>query len=271
MKKNLGVILISMIVLLGCEMSTDNMRGYDIRLFRNVAWDLAQAVKKQDTVEIKKILSKGKINVDVREPKFGQTLLIWAVWQRKYHSAEILLKYNADPNLQGLYDGESAMHEAADNFDTSKFLRLVLKYGGNPNNIAKGNHSQQHPSPLIIASGRRLESVKILVEAGADINYTDKRESALRMSSLMKRADIVRYLLIEKGAEFKKPLFISLTGEKIYITEILRDWPFPLDSKDYRIKMEIVDFLKKHGMDYRKTSIPEQFKRNYSPEYLEKY
>lgn len=199
-----------------CAKNSDNLLGDDIRLFKKVAWRLAQTVEQEDTIRIKKILPRGKIDVDVREPKFGMTLLIWAVSENKYHSDEILLRYGSDPNLQDTSEELSAIIAAADKYETSEYLKLILSYGGDPNNCAKSGRSIFRPTPLIAASRTRLESVKLLVESGAEINYfTQNNTSALKEAVMANRPNIVKYLLIDQKAEFRKSLLTTIDGEEL--------------------------------------------------------
>ena len=44
-----------------------------------------------------------------------------------------------------------------------------------------------------------------------------------------------------------------------------------LGSEKYKKKMQIVEFLKKHGMDYRKAKIPDFYYDSYDKDYLDKY
>lgn len=249
----------------------ENLLGSDIRLFKKNNWDLAQAVEKEDTIKIREILCRDKNKVDKREPRFGQTLLIWSVSEHKYNSAKILLEYGANPNLHDK-DGLSAIIAAADNSETSEFLKLLLKHGGDPNNKDMSVKNILNRTPLVAAARNRLESVKILVESGAEINFGKERKGSAIFAALIgDNVEIVRYLLIEKGADFNYPMITRIDGSPAYITDLLRNWTFPLESKEYKIKMEIVDFLKKNGMDYWKTKIPEIFYNSYSKEYLDKY
>jgi hypothetical protein len=244
----------------------------DIRLFKDVAWDLAVAVDAQDTVAIASIVKQRGVYIDAREPKYGMTLLIWAVSQKKFYSAKQLLKLGAQPNLQDTYDGTSAITAAADNHESSDFLKLVLEFGGNPNNEVLMNTPVANRTPLIAASKNRLESVKILVEAGANINYGIANcEGALFQAVLLNQVDIVHYLLIDRLAEFSSPMLKNDDGSSAYLVDFLRFWTYPLNSKEYKMKMVIVDYLKAHGMDYWKTEIPKHMFKQYSKDYLEKY
>ncbi len=251
---------------------TNNYLANDIRLFKHINWELAQAVSIEDTVQIKNILKDGNINVDEREPKFGMTLLIWAINEKKYHSAEVLLKNHADPNLHDNYDGTSAIIAAADNSETSKFLELVLMYGADPNNEIQSDTSLLNQTPLVVAARNNIDNVKVLINAGAEINKgADKGQSALFTAVRFEQVDVVKYLLIEKNAEFRFPVYETLDGKKLYIVDYLRDWIYPLDSDKYQKKMEIAKYLKDNGMDYWKTKIPKRYYNQYSSEFLEKY
>lgn len=270
MKKYLITTVFIILVFTFLGNSQNNLTIYNLKIFKNVAWDLAQAVDKENVVEIDKILEEGKINVDVREEKFGMTLLIWAVLLDKYKSTEALLKHGANPNLKSNNSYISAIIAASSR--ESKFLNLVLKYGGDPNNTAGFEEARINPSPLFAAAETSLENVKILVNAGAKIDFKNMfNRTALFSAVLRDRIDIVRYLLIEKNAEFKYVFLTTLSKKKLFIVNSLRNWTFALDSDEYKIKMEIVDYLKKKGMDYWKTPIPRKLYKHYSKEYLEKY
>jgi hypothetical protein len=187
----------------------------------------------------------------------------------------------ADPNMQDLEDGASPLMEAADigtnGIDADpRFLKLLLKYGGDPNAVENGPLKQTKFTPLIVAcrSGD-LEYVKILIAAGANVNglsgYGESPlEAACNEVETTENPDIVLYL-IEKGADYKRVLYKTVDKENEYITDAMREWRFDLGSDAYKKKMQLVDFLKKNGMDYRKTKIPEEFIPDYSKEYLEKY
>lgn len=258
---------------IGCNKTeSENLLGDDIRLFKNVSWSLAKAVEQEDTVRINQILSRRRINVDEREKTFGMTLLIWATNERKYNSMKALLKNGADPNLNALYSGTSAIISASYDFETSRYLELVLKYGGDPNNKRLSDGVNVFYSPLDAAAMCNLENVKILIEAGADVNQkTIGNETALTSAIRFKQEDIAKYLLIEQEADYNYPIPLVMKRDTLYITDLLRKWTFPLDSKEHKTKMEIVDFLQERGMDYWETEIPNRYKRKYSQEYLEKY
>ncbi|HTI59096.1 ankyrin repeat domain-containing protein [Mucilaginibacter sp.] len=264
-----------------------NMLGNDYRLFKGTpAWELAKAVQNEDTVKIKQEVSKNRNLLSFTEPKFGQPLLSLAVQHSSYNSVKTLLELGADPNMQSTYSGASAVteacelglggftHEGAD----SRFLQLVLKYGGNPNieghsKAGSAYGPRRTKSPLSIASQEgNLNYVKILVDAGANVNYNDEYGSSpLSLAAEFGlNPDVVIYL-IGKGADYKRVFYKTAEGEKKYITDEMRTWLYDLGSEEYKKKMQLVEFLKKNGMDYRKTKIPEEYEKDYSKKYLEQY
>ena len=278
------LIIITLLAMLACERQVDrsNMLGNDIRLFQDTpAWELAQAVEEQDTLKIEKLIINEKVSIDFQEPKFGNTLLMWAVSKNHYYSASALLINGADPNLPDNYDGETALMNSCSygpDYDTStRMLNLLLDHGGNPNSIEQGERREGNwtrNTPLIIAAGCCLEKTKILVNAGADINFeNESNESALKSASLGgKDCDkILKYLLIEKEADVSSFYAEDIDGNIQSLSSWLRSWTFPLDSEEYKIKMEIVNFLIAKGDNYWDTSVPKQYYKNYTKEYLEKY
>lgn len=117
--------------------------------------------------------------------------------------------------------------------------------------------------------------MKLLVDAGAKVDTVNEYgssplEFAVDAADIYRRPEIVLYL-INKGAGFQKVLYKTIDGQNKYITDGMRDWHFELGSAEYKKKMQIVDFLKRNGMDYRSTKIPEEDLDNYSKAYLEKY
>ncbi len=118
-----------------CNVDTSRLSGYDYRLFCKAGgWDLAQAVRDNDTSTIKKIISKKRELLNLQEPKFGITLLMLSVRNRNYNSTKKMLELGASPNLHDHSNGGSAMIDSArpydENDDGIEYLKLMLKYGG---------------------------------------------------------------------------------------------------------------------------------------------
>jgi hypothetical protein len=258
--------------------------GGDYRLFQKTpAWELAKAVDDGDINKIKQEVNKNRSLLNFREPRFGQPLLKMAVMNENFKSVEILAELGADPNLQDNYDGSSPLMEAAQigggglNHTGSdpRYLIFLIRHGGNVNAEENGARKQGNAvrhTPLLIACYEgNFDYVKILVNAGANVNYTNEfAENSLNAAFVGRNPDIVTYLL-EKGADYKQPMFTNAKGQQEYISDELRLWCFDLNSEEYKKKMQIVDFLNNHGIDYRKSEIPAGFFKQYNKEYLEKY
>lgn len=282
--KVIYIVIFCLLMLASCFSNNQDMLGNDYRLFNNspVA-ALAQAVGNQDSSKIEELSRKLSDHVNYQEPKLGQTLLMVVVQNENVLACKILLKNGANPNIHDLYDGTSAIIEIAGKYDSQssqEILQLLLKYGANPSDIevgARREGNNQRNFPLLKAAGRSLKKVKMLVAAGADINYVNEfGESALERALVFDKLDIVLYL-IESGA--KVNIVMSRNdGKDSYITDKLRLQTYFLDSDEYRLKMKIVEILESKGLPYRSLPVPDyaiaQAKKMYPSsweDYLKKY
>ncbi len=272
------------------EVDIKTLFGNDYRLFQKTpVWDLAKAVRDEKTSEIRNIIKSKKINVDFQEPKFGSTLLMLTVLNEQFNSAKVLLECGADPNKHDTCDGKSAMiysagiqHQSEDN---TKFLKLMLSHGGNPNDEETGERKQGNSTrktPLLVACDdviqdvTPIEKVKLLVEAEADINHKNDF-GATPLKEALRHYDVILYFL-QKGVNYTVPLFKNLQEKDVTLVEKMRYDVFPLDSKKYKDKMAVANFLEQKGVEYRKLPIPKKVierAKNLYPnnwqEYLEKY
>ena len=279
MKKYLILLII---VLIGCvNANSQKLKASDYRIFQGTkAWELAKAIDNDDASEIKEILTKDKKLVTVVDTMYGQTLLGLAVYNLKYDAVKALLESGADPNAFNNYDGFTPLMNAIEKGvrgmpSDPRYLNIILKYGGNPNlaskKIDKGTFPYYYPElPLLkAASIGNVEYFKILVAAGGDWH---KNASDIMNGALISRnPDMVMYLLNE-GFDPKKPMLEG--GDPnypTYVAEELRHWNFDLGSDLYKKKMQLVDYLKKRGIDYRKTKIPDDVYQTRDKNYLEKY
>jgi ankyrin repeat protein len=272
-----GLLVIICLTFFLASCGNDKLVGYDVRIYKNTpVWDIAKAIQNDDTSQIKELL-RGKPDsiLNYKEKYFGQSLLNWAVFARHYPSVIALSELGANPNIQS-NDGTSAFIQAADVYETSDYLKLLLKHGGDINAVAQTKGIQDLKTPLIAAvNSRRLENVKILLDAGANIDYSYTYGylciTALYKASINDDIQAVHYLIIDKKADFKKGFMIANDGDTMHVVDNLRYMAFPLESIDYKMKMEVVEYLKERGVDYAKTLIPATIKDNYPKDYLDKY
>ena len=269
------LLLLVLSVCFSCiEPNVNDLLGDDFRLYKHTpAWSLAKAVEDEDTTEISKQVLQMHIPVDYRDPKYKQTLLMLATSTNKIESVEKLLELGANPNAHDdstKYFGESAVLLACRfTRPSSKILALLLKYGGDPNSTACGVKEDglgeivpMRDFALSAAVFSSFEKVKLLVDAGANINYETTTEScAIENCMIHGRMDIMLYLLL-KGADYRRK-FTEIDSDKpdyptfeVDILYKLRKCVYPIGSKAYNEKMKVVDFLKRKGLDYWKSPIP---------------
>lgn len=292
--KKLTIYLAAIFLFISCNsreniVKKENLLGNDYRLFQNtLAWELAKSVEDEDTIKIKEILNNKKVDIDFKEPKFGNTLLMLAVVNSKYDSAKVLLDAGASPNTSDTFRGTSAIIDAAGN-DDPKYLKLLLSHGGNPNaleNVQVKENDSARTTALSKAISNldpaSLEKVQLLVEAGADMNYSNDGNPAYTVLPLgaafkQDKLDVALYLL-QKGADYKKIMYIMVDSHKVQILEALRKCIIDLESEQYKSKLEVIQFLKGKGLDYSKEPIPdyirERIKKKYPKDwddYIKKY
>lgn len=275
-------LILLIIPLIGCvNANSQKLLARDYRIFQGTkAWELAKAIDNDDATEIRKILTKDKKLVTVVDTMYGQTLLGLAVIDLKYNAVKTLLESGADPNAFNGYDGFTPLMKAIRNGgrvmpNDPRYLNILLKYGANPNLPSKKTdrglgrvYFPLRPLQEAVDAGN-VEYTKILVAAGGDL-YFD-RSAIMYGAMISAEPDMVMYLL-SKGFDPKKPMFEG--GDPnypIYVAEQLRDWHFDIGSDAYKKKMQIVDLLKKQGIDYRKTKIPDDLYKMYDKNYLDKY
>lgn len=264
------------------------MMGNDYRLYQSTpAWALAKAVEAGDIEKIKEEVLQKKVSVDHQESRFGQTLMMLAIFNSEYDSVKTLLELGANPNQHDKFKGKTPVIVAAGNADP-KYLKLLLAYKGDPNSIENvfsgpkkrinsGRNSALTKAVLpSVMVKKNLENVKLLVEAGADINYTKKGiiQTALAEALIQDQMDVALYLM-EKGADYTKPITpTAIEGADVTVLQILRKSIIDLDSEQYKKKMEVITFLKSRGLDYYKEPIPEgtiEYMKNMYPDNWQEY
>jgi ankyrin repeat protein len=264
------------------------MMGNDYRLYQSTpAWALAKAVEAGDIEKIKEEVLQKKVSVDHQESRFGQTLMMLAIFNSEYDSVKTLLELGANPNQHDKFKGITPVIVAAGNANP-KYLKLLLAYKGDPNSIENvfsgpkkrinsGRNSALTKAVLpSVMVKKNLENVKLLVEAGADINYTKKGiiQTALAEALIQDQMDVALYLM-EKGADYTKAITpTAIEGADVTVLQILRKSIIDLDSEQYKKKMEVITFLKSRGLDYYKEPIPEgtiEYMKNMYPDNWQEY
>lgn len=108
------------------------------------------------------------------------------------------------------------------------------------------------------SNGRVKEMIRLLVDNGADINYKNRFGLTIALKSLTLGKDIklAHWLITEMHAEVPQTFTARADYnegdelKEIETASLLLNLFFPLDSEEYRLKMEIVAELEKQGIDY---------------------
>lgn len=288
-----------LILIISCK---DNKKGeykiWNVKIYENTpAWDLALSVKYQYWWKIKKIVKKNPELLNYQEPRYGATLLLWAVGMEKYISVKTLLECGADPNVTSKRSRATPLFIAAgysfiDVFAKKdpKYVKLLLKYGADPNICYFGFDEydiiESGRTPLMNSIPCGIEKTKAIVEAGADIDAKTKSGETAAIVALRSKEfpEYAYYLIVEKKAKIIDPYYRRKSygnenpNDKFYPVNLLRNWIFDLNSKEYKIKMEIVKEFARQGVNYWDTKIDkftlEYIKKLYPnnwEEYIKKY
>jgi len=167
----------------------------------------------------------------------GTTPLMWALNARNANGVEALLKAGANPNLATeKFHGLSPMALVSGG-DSLELLELILRYGGD----AKGAGLGRRMKPLDRAAGQgRLQNVKLIVSAGADVNEHDEYgESAAIAAAARARFEVVAWLL-----EHNYSYDLNELAKSVEIRHV------PPDSEAQRWKNTVIDMLKARGVKF---------------------
>jgi ankyrin repeat protein len=266
--------VLSLSCLAAAAQSPANAAYFRLDNYTGTAHDLALAVERQQAGRIRHLIAADASLANVREPAQGMTLLHYAVRSGRYAAAEALLQSGADPNACATQSGRAPVHEAADKRDTSKFLQLLLSHGGDPNVETTPAHPDAFTNtPLTFAAGTRLQSVQLLLQAGADLNHVTRKghDSALGTALTMEQLPIALFLLVEKNADYTVACGETVDGRVLSLSNALRNLTPEPESEKWRQKQQIVAFLRAHGVDYRAAPVPYRVRHSFGQAYIDAY
>ena len=194
---------------------------------------LTKAAVAGDADKVAKLVKEGA-NVNAVGNN-GATPLVWALNAKNPRGVEALLKSGADPNLVTDKYRASPMYFLSGG-NEPELLRLVLKYGGNPNHPGKGR-IQERPLSVAASEGR-IENIKMLLDAGADVNAHDQyNASAASVASAQANFDATA-LLLEHGFNFNLP----------YLARGVKGRVVPASSNRQHWKDKVIQMLKDRGV-----------------------
>ncbi|BEO76610.1 TPA: ankyrin repeat domain-containing protein [Serratia marcescens] len=197
-------LLFTVLMVQGCNKSME----YEPQdFFEGRQLDIAQLIYDGDEVKLKEELpsiSKEELN---RPVKADMTLLFWSVLNSIYDKntperlkiITDLVKSGADP-LQPRPEGGSSPAEFVMKADKGIWVKAMLDGGLPPN--AKDKVFNQ---PIIFQTikAKNPETLKVMLDYGADINTRDSLGNTLLISSLDSHSFDHTIILLERGADSK--------------------------------------------------------------------
>jgi len=222
-----------------------NKTFHSIDSFRDSqVWTLAKLVQKEDTIKIRAFMdSNPSINIDELDSKFHKNLLMWAIFNGHYKSAEALLRLGADPNYTS-FDGTTPLIYASKYLTSSyktdiRYITILLQFGADPNKVTKDSLSGLERDALNVAASTSLEYVKYLIEIGkADPFMKVNQISPIEQAVIQNKLEIVDYLISSSNVSLHVPSGTYGGGRTVY--DILNDKEYPSDSPLYFLQQKIL-------------------------------
>lgn len=254
-------ILTGFILWLSCN-TLDSFRSRYLKFFNDTeAEELAYAVYREDTTEIKEILDAKSTDVNFQEEQYGYSVLMIAVIENKINSVKVLLEHGADPNLQNKRNINSVILACNSIYHVGEcpdeILHLLLKHGGDPNSIwyfeektENGGGAIMNTTPLMEASGAGcINQINLLLNFGANINTYTLHEGygAISESIILDQLKVTRYLIIEKKAKIPKYCYITFDPDTLTVEDLLNRQEYksnlPEDIENEVYRKEIIEYL----------------------------
>jgi len=170
--------------------------------------------------------------------------LIWTMYVKNKAAFEWLLNHGADPNLNSGDRREGYVLFWAAVANDPDWLRILLAHKANPN-LTHETGIGTTETPLLAAIDQyRLTNVKMLIAAGADVNYQQDGGVTPAISAAMGGMFEGVYELLKAGADFRQ----RTTGGADLTYWVAR---YRIDSSDPRFpgREKVLQLLRERGAD----------------------
>ncbi|MCF8581193.1 ankyrin repeat domain-containing protein [Enterobacter ludwigii] len=235
-------VLVIVILLPGCNWDVEmGPRDY----FSGSQLILAEAIERGDTSHVKKLVATTELNKPGKE---DMTLLFWALGNTMYEKktanrlniVTLLVKAGADP-LQPRSKGKSSPAEFVLRADSGVWIKALLDGGLSPN--AK---DKTFDKPIVFQSikAKNTETLKVMLDYGADINTVNSLGSTLLFEALNYHAYDHVFLLLERGAdpEIRADNGWTMVNQLQRLLNVEEK-----DSDEYKMLIKIKDAVVAHG------------------------
>ncbi len=234
---------------------TSPASGFNTRLFKNTpVYQIAKAIAKQDTLSIEEMLKKNPTLISYQEPRFGESLLEFAVITDRIHAVEKLLNLGSDPNLRSAIDNSTpfltACRYSGSLVNSDEIIDLLIKHGAKVNSSQFDTaHDETKITALKLACYHgKLRTVQTLVDNGANLTGYPSNEGSLVCAALLTdKLDIIKYLLLDKKLPVPEYCVIREQGskfeKKVTMIDLLNEHDYSNDVKKQKLKEELLSFL----------------------------
>ncbi|HKB58292.1 MAG TPA: ankyrin repeat domain-containing protein [Lacunisphaera sp.] len=205
----------------------------------------AEAAASGDTSTLDRLIKSG-VNVNATG-RGDMTATLWALLHQNKKGVGYLLAHGANPNVQLtetfddlVIEGNSVISFAAMHED-SWYLKEVLKHSGDPNLV---NATRSHTPIFSSIFSRRPENARILIAAGANLNWQDRDgETALDAAAVACFYDLF-YAMLEAEAD---PTIKNRWGSTVLSTiKTIRTDP---KSSQWQWRQKVIDRMRAKGID----------------------
>jgi len=238
--------------------------------------ELCRAIEKEDFAIVDKLIAEG---ADANaKGKDNMTPLLWAFPKNNLMVFTRLLEAGADPNVQVTSEfgtgklgfsnenyivaGSSVMELAAKT-DFSGYFKAVMEHGGDPNLVSKAWDMEYTPLHTAIDETGyvdKVENVKLLIDAGADVNALAHTNSVFLRTKTPLNLAISRYkfevaiLLLEAGADWEfmpDNTLMTIVHSVLKLEENFPRWEDNVRNENLRKSYnQLVALLKDKGADF---------------------
>jgi ankyrin repeat protein len=258
-----------LIVLYGLCLFSCGQESKIVKYFKDTeAYELAQSVEKNDTLEIKKIVKENSNLLEVTNPISGSNVLDLAVILENYEAFKALIDLGANPNFINPLTERSVLINACKFYWKPepytidlRYMDLLLQKGANPNYALEKDFTnekgiyQRATSAIHEASKLDLRMVKVLIEYGADPYKKLKQHQNPpfydALTGFGNRIEISEYFIDSLKVNINEPLAvieIGVTKKKnvIFILDVVMKYTV---NSYIESKIKYLD-LQEHCLDY---------------------
>ncbi|XP_059162586.1 ankyrin repeat domain-containing protein 17-like [Physella acuta] len=177
--------------------------GADINKRNNNGDSALHFATNGESIESAKVLLEFKADINLKN-YIGQTPLFSSLPRSYMQMIEFMLENNANVNDADTKGNTPLLFVCSSKFNNRvKVVRLLIKAGASVN----CQNSEGYTPLMLVAKQQEIQTMKVLCEAGAEVNLVNKKKNETALSALISKGlsqglDTKRVLyLIEKGAD----------------------------------------------------------------------